>query len=108
MNVITRYVKNNSSNQKSSNPSNSFENPKTNVVNKGYENRFLNNDIGFFDFFYNNKFNNTKAKIKHIRKKTYFYNVFIFINRIKNIIKIKSVKLMRNNLQIYLRDEVLK
>ena len=32
----------------------------------------------------------------------------IFINRIKNIAKVKSIELLRNNIQIYLRDKALK
>ena len=49
-----------------------------------------------------------RVKMKHVEKKTYFYNVFIFIDRIKNVIKVKKTKLMRNNLQIYLYNETLK
>ena len=33
-----------------------------------------------------------------MRKEIYFRNIFIFINRIKNIIRVKEVKLLRNNL----------
>ena len=36
--------------------------------------------------------------MKYAGKKIYFRNIFIFINRIKNIIKIKKIKLLRNNL----------
>ena len=36
--------------------------------------------------------------MKHIEKKTYFHNVFIFIDRIKNVIKVKGAEFMRNNL----------
>ena len=52
----------------------------------------------FFNSFYNNKLNNIKARIKYIEKKIYFKNITIFINRIKNITKIKNIKLLRNNL----------
>ena len=70
-------IKNNSSNQKSSNLSNSPENPETSkadlIVNENNEtSRFLNNDIGFFNSFYNDKFNNTRAKMKYIKKKRIF------------------------------------
>ena len=110
-NVIARYVKNNSLNQKPSRSLNLFENPKTSkvdIINKNYENRFLNSDVEFFNSFYDNKFNNIKIKMKHIKKKTYFCDMLIFIDRIKNIIKIKSAKLFRNNFQIYLCEEALK
>ena len=46
--------------------------------------------------------------MKYIKKKTYFRNIIIFINRIKNIIRIKDIKFIRNNFQIYLRSEALK
>lgn len=46
--------------------------------------------------------------MKYVEKKTYFRDITIFINKIKNIVRVKSVKLLRNNLQIYLRRETLK
>ena len=52
----------------------------------------------FFDLFYNNKSNNIEAKIEYIEKKIYFRDIMIFINRIKNITKVKSIKLLYNNL----------
>ena len=58
---------------------------------------FINN-IDFFDLFYENKSNNIEIKIKYARKKIYFRNVIIFIDKIKNIIKIKKIELLRNNL----------
>lgn len=70
--------------------------------------RFFNSDVGFFDLYYDDKFNNMRAEMKHVEKKTYFYNVLIFINRIKNVVRIKDFKLLRNNFHIYLRDETLK
>ena len=45
--------------------------------------------------------------MKYTEKKIYFRNIFIFINRIKNVIRVKKVKLLRNNLQIYLKEETL-
>ena len=57
-------------------------------------NRFLANNIKFFNLFYNRKSINIKLKIKYINKNIYFYNIIIFINKIKNIIKIKEVKLI--------------
>ena len=46
--------------------------------------------------------------MKHAEKKTNFRNMFIFIDRIKNVIKMKNAKLFRNNFQISLRNETLK
>ena len=62
----------------------------------------------FFDSFYNNKSSNIEVEIEHAEKKIYFRDITIFINRIKNIAKVKNIELLRNNLQIYLRDKVLK
>ena len=39
-----------------------------------------------------------KVEIEYIEKKIYFRDITIFINRIKNIARVKSVKLLRNNL----------
>ena len=97
-NIIIRYIKNNLLNQRPSNPLSSSENLKTNIINEDHKNRFFNNDIEFFDSFYDDKFNNTRTKMKHVKKKTYFRDIFIFIDRIKNVIKIKKAKLVRNNL----------
>ena len=110
INAIARYVRDNLLSQESSGSSNSSEAPGADVFNENNEhkNRFLVTDVGFFDSFYDNKFNDIEAEMKHAEKKTYFRNMLIFINRIKNIIKMKDVKLFRNNLQIYLRNETLK
>ena len=60
--------------------------------------RFLSSDIEFFNSFYDNKSSNIEAGIEYIGKKIYFRNVTMFINRIKNIAKVKNIKLSRNNL----------
>ena len=60
--------------------------------------RFLNSNVGFFNFFYNKKSSNIKVEIKYKEKKTYFRDVLIFIDRIKNVIRVKNTKLLRNNL----------
>ena len=52
----------------------------------------------FFDSLYDNKSNNIKVEIEYIEKKTYFRDITIFINRIKNIAKVKNIELLRNNL----------
>ncbi len=48
--------------------------------------RFNPNNIRYFNPFYNNKFINTTSNIKYTSKTTYFYNIYIFINYIKDII----------------------
>ena len=59
--------------------------------------RFLVNDIGFFNPFYKNKSSNTETEIEHAKKKIYFRNIIIFIDKIKNITKIKKIELLYNN-----------
>ena len=39
-----------------------------------------------------------RVDIEYIEKNIYFYNVIIFINRIKNIVKVKKVKLLKISL----------
>jgi hypothetical protein len=36
--------------------------------------------------------------MKHIFKNTYFRDVYLFIERVKNVVTIKNVKLIRKNL----------
>ena len=72
INVVVHYVKNNSLNQGPLGLLNSFGNLEINVVNEGHENRFFNSDVEFFDFFYDDKFNNIEAELKHIGKKHIF------------------------------------
>ena len=52
----------------------------------------------FFDSFYNNKSSNIEAEIEYTRKKIYFRDITIFINRIKNIARVNDIELLRNNL----------
>ena len=47
---------------------------------------------------YNNKLINNKLAIEHIDKEIYFYNVHLFIKYVKNLIIVKSVNLIRENL----------
>ena len=49
-----------------------------------------------------------RVEIKYAKKKNYFRNIIIFIDKIKDVIKVKKIELLRNNFQIYLRDEILK
>ncbi len=75
MNTITRYIRDNSSNQellKSLNSSENLEVLEVNTINKSNETHFLSNDIDFFDLFYDSKFIDTIVEIKYVRKKTYF------------------------------------
>lgn len=69
--------------------------------------RFQANDVGFFDPFYDGKSSDTGAGIEHAGKDTYFRDVTIFIDRIKDVARVKGSELLRNNLQICLRGEAL-
>ena len=59
--------------------------------------RFIIGEVNFFNPFYDNKSVDIVLEIEHINKDTYFYNVTMFINRIKNVTRSK-VELLRNNL----------
>jgi len=51
-------------------------------------------NIGFFNSFYNNKSYDTGPIIEYIRKDTYFRNILAFNNRIKDIARVKDIKLI--------------
>ena len=65
--------------------------------NSRNEPRFVISDIGFLNLFYNNKSINTILEIEYTSKDTYFRDIIIFINYIKDIARSK-VELLRNNL----------
>jgi len=56
---------------------------------------------------YNNKFVVIDNFIQYVNKNIYFWDIYLFIERIKNITTIKSANLFRNNLYTCLRDNVL-
>ena len=60
--------------------------------------RFVVSDIGFFNLFYDSKLNDIVIDIKHVGKETYFRDILIFINCIKNVARVKGAELLRNNL----------
>lgn len=76
--------------------------PKVDMVNGDNENenknRFFTIDVKFFNLFYDNKSNNMKADIKYTKKNIYFRDITMFINKIKDITRVKKVELLRNNL----------
>ena len=69
--------------------------------------RFVASDVGFFDPFYDNKSNDTGPGVEHAGKETYFRDILVFIDRIKDVARVKGAELLRNNLQICLRGEAL-
>ncbi len=64
-------------------------------------------NLKFFDSAYDDKVLTTADSMQHIDKNTYFKNVHLFIDRIKDIVVIKDVDTMRNNLYSCLRDIVM-
>ena len=55
-------------------------------------------DVGFFNPFYDGKSNDIAAGVEHAGKETYFRDVLIFIDRIKDVARVKGAELLRNNL----------
>ncbi len=69
--------------------------------------RWVIANLKFFDSAYDDKVLTTADSMQHIDKNTYFKNVHLFIDRIKDIVVIKDVDTMRNNLYSCLRDIVM-
>jgi hypothetical protein len=66
--------------------------------------RWIIANLEFFDFAYDDKIMTTLDSMQHVDKNTYFRNVHLFIDRVKDIVVIKNVEMMRNNLYICLRN----
>ncbi len=73
-----------------------------------HHNHWNSTEVRFFDSMYNDKFMHIDDSLKHSDKKTYFQDVHLFIECIKNILHIKDVNLVRTNLWIYLQDTAMK
>jgi hypothetical protein len=56
---------------------------------------------------YDNKFTFTEKFIEHVKKDIYFRNVHLFLKRVKNVIRVKNVNQVRQNLFICLRNLTL-
>jgi hypothetical protein len=52
---------------------------------------------------YDNKSTFTEEFIEHVDKNTYFRNVHLFLKRVKDVIRVKDVNQVRENLFICLR-----
>ena len=57
--------------------------------------RFNSENIDFFNLFYNGKSLDIISNIKYIEKFTYFRDVYVFLNRVKNITRVKGDILLR-------------
>ena len=78
-----------------------------NVVNNDNFNRWNVDEIDFFDFNYDDKFVVIKEVMKHVDKNIYFRDVNDFINRVKNMINVKDVEFVRQNLYICFRETTM-
>ena len=71
------------------------ENSENNSISRF---KWNSDNLDFFDLFYNSKFVSIEATIKHIKKKIYFRDIYLFINRVEKFYVIKEVILIRENL----------
>ena len=69
--------------------------------------RYNSVNLEFFDLNYDNKTVNTEKIIKHNDKNTYFKNVHLFIDQIKNMANSRDGQFVRDNLWLNLRDNAL-
>ena len=54
------------------------------------QDKFVARDIGYFHPFYNKKSTETGAYIEHAGKDTYFHNVYVFTERVKDVGRFNS------------------
>ena len=111
-NIINNYVQRHSSQQNQSNQSNSSNNFKSLDQNIVFEDNALTFrwnavDIEFFDFFYDDKLIHIDELIVYSIKNIYFRDVYIFINRVNDLIVVKKVESIRENFWTYLRNIIL-
>ena len=57
--------------------------------------RFNLDDVGFFDPFYDSKTIDTAPAIEHAGKSTFFRDIYVFIDRVKDIARAKGEELLR-------------
>ncbi len=69
--------------------------------------RWVAIDLEFFDSTYDGKILTTVESMQHVDKDTYFRNIHLFLNRVKDVTTTKYYDLIRNNLYIYLREIVM-
>jgi hypothetical protein len=64
-------------------------------------------DLKFFDLIYDEKILITIESIQHVEKDTYFRDVHLFIDRVKNFVVAKRAEIIRNNLYTCLRESTM-
>ena len=70
----------------------------TNSINRSQKKQWNLNLIDFFDFIYDNKSTIIDNSIDNVDKKTYYRDVNLFIDKIKNIIEIDDSNVFKQNL----------
>lgn len=76
-------------------------------ANGGGSDRFNPDDVGYFDPFYESKTIDTAPAIEHSGKSTFFRDIHVFVDRVKDVARAKGDVLLRQNLQICLRGTAL-
>ena len=110
-NAIARYVREHQPPLGSPGPPGPPREPgppgEPNSSNRAYIPQFNPGDIGFFDPFYDNKSSDIGPGMEYTRKETFFRDVIIFIDWIKDVGRTKGIELVQLNLQLCLRGEAL-
>ena len=81
--------------------------PESADNNTGDTERFNPDNVDYFDPFYESKFIDTVFAIKHIGKSIFFRDIHVFVDRVKDVARVKGDTLLRQNLQICLRGSAL-
>ena len=77
-----------------------------NVVND-FENRWHANDISFFDSYYEDKFFFFNSTLEYAGKDIIFYNIYVFIDRVKDVVESKKQKIIKDNFFTCLKKQAL-
>lgn len=68
--------------------------------------KFNSNNVNYFDSFYKSKSVDTVFAIEYINKNIFFRDIHVFIDRVKNVTKIKNDILLQQNFQICLKNTI--
>ena len=72
-----------------------------------YNHRFNPAEIDLFDFLYDNKSMTIDDPIELADKDIYIRDVYLFIDRIENMTRIRNSELVRNNLYTCFRETIM-
>ena len=75
--------------------------------NDDYDHRFNSAEIDLFDLLYDNKSIAIDDSIELADKNTYIRDVYLFIDRVEDMTRIRNSKLVRNNLYTYFKEIVM-